>query len=50
MNTQTQTEYDRNIRTAYVAMDALQTLCDRGAGSARIARAIESVREVISEI
>lgn len=48
--TQTQTEYDRNIRTAYVAMDALQALCDRGAGTDAIARTMEKVREVIEEI
>ncbi len=50
MATQTQTEYDRNIRTAYVAIDALQTLADRGAGSSRVELAMEAVRAVIGEI
>lgn len=50
-NTQTQTEYDRNIRTAYVAMDAMQALIDRGlVESSRIQKAMESIRAVISEI
>lgn len=49
--TQTQTEYDRNIRTAYVAMDAMQALVDRGlVDSSRIQRAMESIRAVINEI
>ena len=50
MKTQTQTEYDRNIRTAYVAIDAMQTLADRGAAGSRIERAMEAIREVINEI
>jgi hypothetical protein len=51
MKTQTQAEYDRNIRTAYVAMDALQSLVDRGLiDSDRIAKAMASIREVINEI
>ena len=52
MVTQTQTQYDRNIRTAYVAIDAMQSLADRGAlpGSSCIERAMEAIREVISAI
>lgn len=50
MSTQTQSEYDRNIRTAYVAIDAMQRLCDRGAGSSCIERAMAAIREVINEI
>ena len=50
-NTQTQTEYDRNIRTAYVAMDAMQNLVDRGLiESSLIQKAMESIRAVINEI
>ena len=50
-NTQTQTEYDRNIRTAYVAMDAMQALVDRGlVESLLIQKAMESIRGVINEI
>lgn len=50
MATQTQTEYDRNIRTAYRAIDAMQMLIDRGVGCGRVERAMDAVREVISEI
>ena len=50
MTTQTQTEYDRNIRTAYRAIDAMQTLADRGVGSSAVERAMEHIRTVINEI
>ena len=50
MAKQTQTEYDRNIKTAYRAIDAMQLLADRGVGSSRVERAMEAIREVINEI
>jgi len=50
MKSQTQTEYDRNIKTAYRAIDAMQTLADRGVGSSTVERAMEHIRAVISEI
>jgi len=50
VSSQTQTQYDRAIRTAYVALDAIQSLCDRGYGSETTERAFEQIRALIRKI
>lgn len=50
MTSQTQTEHDRAERTAYVAIDAIQLLCDRGYGGLDTERAFEHIRALLSMI
>lgn len=50
MTSQTQTEHDRAEWTAYVAIDAVQLLCDRGYGDVNTERAFEHIRALLQKI
>lgn len=50
MNSMTQSEYDRDIRTAYVALDAIQRLCDRGHGGLQTERCFEQIRAIMDKL
>lgn len=50
ISTQTQSEKDRAERTVYVAIDAVQRLCDRGYGCLDTERVFEHLRSLESKI
>lgn len=52
MTYNTQAKKDKDERTAYVAMDAIQRLCDRGnfRGSLNIDKSFTAIRSVINDI
>jgi len=50
MNEMTNTEKERNIRTAFVALDAIQLLVDRGLGGLNTESCFSHIRELIRNI
>jgi hypothetical protein len=50
MKAMTPSEQQKNVRTAYVALDAVDRLVGRGLGGRDTEQALEAIRELIKKI